>query len=82
MLEALEAGLDFINALVLPKANANRLLAAKEKYGDQELVVAELEGQKLLISEPILQKLIESGVWGLLEQAAERGSQLDTILKH
>ena len=82
MLQAIEAGLDFINALVLPKANAKRLLAAKKKYGDNELVQVLLGGQTMLISEPILHQLIESGLWGLLEQSAERGSQLDTMLKN
>lgn len=82
MLEAIEAGFDFINALVLPKANAKRLLAAKKKYQDDELVAVELGQQKMLISEPTLNKLIDSGLWGLLEEAAERGTQLDRILKN
>lgn len=80
VIEITETILDFVNAIAEPKASAKRLLEARAKYDDDELVEANLGRQKMLLSEPVLNQLIESGLWALLEQAAERGDQLKSVM--
>ncbi len=80
MLAVLDAILDGINAVAKPKADAKRLIAAKKKYKDADLVGAKLGKQKFLIAEPVLDQLIECGLWALLQQAAERGNQLNSVM--
>jgi len=79
MIAFIDAALDVVNAFVEPKANAKRLIAAKKKYGDDELVAVKLGTQTLLLAKPVLQQLIESGLWGMLDEAAERGTYLNSL---
>jgi hypothetical protein len=78
MLNVIEAGLDLVNAVAGKRAAAKRLAAAKKKYGD-DLVLVRLGKQRMLLSRPVLDVMVRTGQWALLQQAAERGDDVSTL---
>lgn len=81
MFALIDLGLDIVNGIFEPMANKKRLLKAREEFGEDELIPMRLGRQNLLIAAPTAKVLQESGLWGMLLQAAERGDQLDSIFE-
>jgi len=81
MLALIDFALDVINDVAEPIANKKRLKKAQETFGDNTLVPCQLGHQVLLLPESTVKVLEDTGMWGQLAVAAERGNQLSSIYR-